>query len=113
MSKDHGMATKSIAATFASRTGYVDRAPEGVAPATGHDGMMARMGRWFALLVAVSALALVLSGALADPAAARPNMGTVAERCTDVGGDPTVYDVLGMNFTYCDFGDGTGVWGID
>ncbi len=107
------MATNSIGAAFAPRTGTVDGAPEGVAPATGQGGMVARVGRWIALLVAVTALALTLSGSLSEPAAARPNIGTVAERCTDVGGDPSVYDVFGMTFTYCDFGDGTGVWGID
>jgi hypothetical protein len=76
--------------------------------------MMARVGRWVRLLVAVSAMALMLAGTMTEPAAAaRPNLGTVAERCTDMGGDPSVYGVFGVSFTYCDWGDGTGVWGMD
>jgi hypothetical protein len=75
---------------------------------------MTRLGRWTRLFVAVSAMALVMAGAMAEPAAAaRPNIGTVAERCNDVGGDASVYGFLGMTLTYCDFGDGTGVWGIE
>lgn len=66
------------------------------------------------MLVAVSAMALTLAGSMVEPAAAlRPNVGTAAERCLNVGGDPSVCGVMGVTFTNCDWGDGTGVWAID
>lgn len=108
------MATHSITATFGPRAGDVDGAPGQVAPPAERIGTMARVGRWVTLLVAATAMVFVLAGSVAEPAAARPaSMGTVADRCNDMGGDPTVYGVFGMNFTYCDWGDGTGVWGMD
>jgi hypothetical protein len=113
--KEHSMATKYMESAFATpREGKIHTSPSGVVAAPERTGMKARLGRWIGLLVVVSAMTLLLAGSMAEPAAAaRPNLGTVAERCTDMGGDPSVYGVLGVTFTYCDWGDGTGVWGVE
>ena len=109
------MATDIMSAPLAApHAREIVRTSDGPA-ATELAGAVARLGRWIKLLVAVSAMALMLAGTMATPAEAAPRsgMGTVAERCADVGGDPSVYGFAGLTFTYCDWGDGTGVWGVE
>jgi len=111
--KEFDMETNTFAVAPVSRAGYAGRAPAPISPAEA--GPVVRLWRWIATLVAVSAMTLALTGPMAGSveASARPNLGTAAERCTDMGGNATVYGIFGVNITYCDWGDGDGVWALD
>jgi hypothetical protein len=61
-------------------------------------------------LAAVGAVALVLAGAVATPAEARPKTPRWVEaedgECADAGGDPTLFAFFGVYAVACDYGEG-------